>query len=288
MRTICIGSVAAILAVLPALAQTEIKQITFGDKRDVDPMVSPDGNHLAFSSNRTGTFNIFLYTFGESGIAQLTQGKKDDRHPHWLPDNRKIVFSSKRTGNGDLYVTDRQGKEGFLQITDRDHVESFPCVSRSGAISFTTAPDKLVPLRTNEHVAYSATQGAANNAKQLGEGDQARFSPDGKKLVFVSDRTKNKDIWVMNADGSLQTQLTTDAKDDQHPAFSPNGKSIVFTSNRAGNNDIWVMDADGGNPRQLTSGGDDEEQPCWSAGGYIYYVKKQGEFTSNIFRMKAP
>jgi len=280
---------ATLLLGLAAIAQDGPVQITFGEKKDMDPVVSPDGKNLAFSSNRTGSFNIFMATFGKEGFVQLTQGKKDDRYPSWSPDNKKIIFSSKRTGNGDIYEMAADGSAGFLQLSDREDLEEYPSYYPKGdGILFATAPKKLVQVRPQMTVVIAENKGQANNSSPLTQGDEPRFSPDGKHIVFVSRRTKNNDIWLMKADGTQQMQLTTDPKDDENPAFSPDGKKIIFASNRTGNSDIWVMDADGGNQRQLTTDPLDETQPCWSAGGYIYYTRRATELKSNIYRIKAP
>ena len=58
------------------------------------------------------------------------------------------------------------------------------------------------------------------------------WSPDGSKLAFTSGRTGNLEIYVMNANGSGQTQLTFDAELDSYPAWSPDGKFITFRSDR--------------------------------------------------------
>lgn len=278
-----------VLAGVPLWAQEMATQITFGERRDKDPVVSPDGNHLAFSSERTGAFNIFLITFGKEGYMQLTQGKKDDRYPSWSPDGKKIAFSSKRTGNSDIYEMAYDGSSGFLQLTDKEELEEYPSYDpRAGGLLFASAPKKVVQVRPKMSVVYADQKGQANNCRPLADGDEPRFAPDGKKIVFVSRRTKNNDIWLMNADGGQQMQLTTEPKDDENPAFSPDGRKIVFASNRTGNFDIWVMDSDGGNQRQLTTDPVDETQPCWSTGGYIYFVKKASDTKSNIYRIKAP
>ena len=283
-----LGLLAAVHAGM-AVAQDTPVQITMGDKRDVDPLVSPDGKHLAFASDRTGSYNIFLLTFGKAGVVQLTQSKKDDRHPSWTPDSKTLLFNSKRTGAGDLYEMAYDGSSGFLQLTDRPDIERYACSAPRGAgILFATCPKKTIQFKNKMDIVSAEDRGAANQARRLGEGDEPRFSPYGSKIVFISKRTKNWDVWIMNADGGLQTQLTTDRKDDENPCFSPDGKQIVFASNRTGNYELWVMGVDGSNQRQLTSDPADNTQPCWSVGGYLYYTKASSNTQSTIWRIKAP
>lgn len=272
-----------------AFGQEETVQITFGPKKDVDPVVSPDGKHLAFSSERAGNYDIYLLTFGQSGFQQLTQSKEDDRHPCWSKDNKLIYFNSKRTGNGDLYQMEAAGGSGYLQLSDREDVEEFPVFNPKGKdLLFERYPKKVVDIKRKTTIMRASDTNDISTAQELSEGREPNYSPDGSRVVFVSRRTKNDDVWVMSSTGGAQTQLTTDTKDDEGPCVSPNGKKIVFSSKRTGNFDIWVMDVDGSNQRQLTWGPEDETQPCWSSGDYIYFVRALGDGASAIFRIKAP
>jgi hypothetical protein len=89
------------------------------------------------------------------------------------------------------------------------------------------------------------------------------WSPDGTKIAF----TRPDEIFVMNADGSGQTQLTSNFDADLFPDWSPDGKQIVFSSNRDGDHEIFVMNADGTAQTQLTSNGALDWLPVWSADG---------------------
>jgi Tol biopolymer transport system component len=87
------------------------------------------------------------------------------------------------------------------------------------------------------------------------------------KIAYASSRSGNYDIWVMKADGSEQTQLTTNTAGDRMPAWSPDGSKIAFASNRSGNYDIWVMKADGSGQTQLTTNTAGDRMPAWSPDG---------------------
>lgn len=80
------------------------------------------------------------------------------------------------------------------------------------------------------------------------------WSPDNKRIAFVSNVTGGDEIWTMDTEGLDPTQLTwNDWPWDKHPTWSPDGTQILFWSNRTGLRQLWLMDPDGGNQRQLTT-----------------------------------
>jgi len=91
------------------------------------------------------------------------------------------------------------------------------------------------------------------------------------KIVFVSDRDGNREIYTMNADGTNQTRLTFNSGFEGGPRWSPDGTKIVFVSDRDGGGTlrIYVMNADGSNPTLLTpnSFGVGDFDPSWSPDG---------------------
>ena len=86
------------------------------------------------------------------------------------------------------------------------------------------------------------------------------------KIVFVSDRDGNSEIYTCNTDGSNITRLTDDPGNDDDPVWSPDGTRIAFTSNRDGSSEIYIMNADGSNVVQRTFSGGCQD-PTWSPDG---------------------
>lgn len=109
-----------------------------------------------------------------------------------------------------------------------------------------------------------------------------------EKIAWMSDRSGNMDIWVMDVDGSNPVQLTTDVAEDWFPDWSPGAERIVFASWRAGNSDIWVMDADGSNQTQLTTNASGDFNPVWSPDGTrIAFNSRRDGGDSDIWTMDA-
>src|SRR5205814_969064 len=90
-------------------------------------------------------------------------------------------------------------------------------------------------------------------SQQWDEMEDVCWMPDGK-IVRVSRASGNADIWIMNADGTEDRQLTSNALLNLRPRVSPDGHYIVFMSSRTGSTNIWRMDLDGNNPKQLLTG----------------------------------
>ncbi|NLG52240.1 MAG: tetratricopeptide repeat protein [Chloroflexi bacterium] len=90
------------------------------------------------------------------------------------------------------------------------------------------------------------------------------WSPDGSRIAFVSEQDRTDDIWIMNADGSGQKNLTENTWEwEKHPTWSPDGTKIVFWSNREGHQQLYIMDADGRNVRNISNTPHGEYDPLW-------------------------
>jgi Tol biopolymer transport system component len=160
------------------------------------------------------------------------------------------------------------GPDGSHQhpLTDNDRTDFDPAWSADGA-----------------QLAYSSSGADADvwviNADGTGEHDvsndptgpdiQPAWSPDGGQIAFVKQNFDGTSaIWVMEADGSSQVQLTDAATINVHPSWSPDGSRIAFASTRAGNFEIYTIAPDGSNPGRLTfTDTQQEDNPNWSPDG---------------------
>jgi Tol biopolymer transport system component len=111
------------------------------------------------------------------------------------------------------------------------------------------------------------------------------FSPDGKKIVFGSDRTGFPEIWAADADGLNEVQLTNSSTYSGSPSWSPDGTRITFDCNESGHFEIYVMSANGGKPRRQTNGAADSAVPRWSRDGKWLYFRSVRSGENQIWKM---
>lgn len=104
------------------------------------------------------------------------------------------------------------------------------------------------------------------------------ISPDGKLVVFTSERVGWWKIWTMNLLTKETKQLTHNGSADYSPSWSPDSKTILFTSTRDGNQEIYLMDKDGDNKRNITKTQMDEVMPFWANDNYVYFSTQVSEY----------
>jgi hypothetical protein len=106
---------------------------------------------------------------------------------------------------------------------------------------------------------------------------QPVYSPDGRSILFTSDRSGNLDIWRLDrATGELR-RLTDHEASDWDPAFSPDGEQLLFSSDRSGRFQIWIANADGSSPRQVTDLENAQNPTMTADGEWIVFTLQAAE-----------
>ena len=166
---------------------------------------SPDGNKLAFASNREGSWDIYTMTANGGGLTRLTMSPAQDGWPSWTPDGATIVFASTRSDQAQLYSVGTRG--GTVQrLLASATADTEPAVASDGKLAFSAqAADgtgAIVILDRPGAVPRILTQpGGLNTAPT--------WSPDNTQLAFIGYRGGRSDLFRVKADGSGLQQLTT-------------------------------------------------------------------------------
>ena len=150
----------------------------------------------------------------------------------------------------------------------------------------TVKQDRLFNLQVSPNGPPEAAKKITfEEGKEEGTSGIARTSAG--KIVYTVRKNIAVDIWMINADGSGNRQLTLEQGSNYSPAVSPAGQFIVFTSNRTGNQEIWRMDLDGGNQIALTATPADEGNPNFTPDGkWILYQRTDAENLTTVWKNK--
>lgn len=250
---------------------SNIRQLTFGGQ-NAEAYFSPDGKRLIFQSQRDGhdCDQQYVMDIDGSNAHLVSSGKGRTTCGWWMKDGLRVFFSSTHGSDPDCppKPDNSQGYVWPVYPTYR--------IYSANADGSDIKPLFPVRLKKGEEPGYNA---------------ESVLSPDGKKIVFTSDRGGDLDIWVMNVDGTHARQLTHRLGYDGGPWWSPDGKRICFRAYhpeteqekidylalfkrhliRPTTLDLYVMDADGSHLRAVT---DDRKEnianfaPSWTPDGH--------------------
>lgn len=192
-------------------------------------------------------------------------------YPAWSPDGEKIAYLSNR-GN-DYHIMD-------LYIISVDDKEVKPIAGEiNSSISWSPDGKKILYSKENSPNKYGSHFNDVyvydvDNKKEerLTHGLRAKdpaWSPDGGKIVFVTNGDGNNNIGVMNVDGSNVRYLTDkqDGTQFYNPRWSSDGEEIVFSISKGERRDIGIIRSDGSNFRYLVASEGDDRDPCWTPDG---------------------
>ena len=246
---------------------------------------SPDGKTIACGAgSHVPVYNSNVVEVPAEGGPEepiLSQGWTFVGEVAWLEDASGLILAASEPASASfdsqIWFLSRQGGE-VRRITND--------LNNYTGVSLTADSNRLVTVQseTASNI-WLMPGGDLNQASQITRGagkrdgrDGVEWTPDGR-IVYVSKESGNDDIWIMNADGSAKSQLTSGAGINSNPSVSPDGRFIVFTSTRDGSAHIWRMDIDGANPRQLTSGGGENHAKFSADGNSVVYTLFAGKPT---------
>lgn len=173
--------------------------------------VSPDGKTVLHWTGTWTAMKMFASSLDGSAARQLTEGNGVVWGARWSPDGKRIAFAD-RDASGNLHVfvvdADGSGRRQLTRLEAPDLREQMPAWSPDGSKVAVQAGAKGQPTHIwIVDVATGAGQKIAPHTEPYQDEVPAWF-PDGKRIAFQSDRTGRMEIWVMNADGSGQRQVT--------------------------------------------------------------------------------
>ena len=243
---------------------------------------------ILFESERSGHHDIWVIDAEGGDPIQLTRDPLAETWPCWSHDGTRILFNR----DTETWVMRADGSSQAMLAGD---------VTPVGAQVW--APDdKKIAFQRGEISEIGVMDADGSNQLSLtpvaGVHAWPTWSPDGTRIAFHADRdivvgdvpsmTDNPDIYVVDADGTGEVQLTTHPGRDWLPLWSPVGSRIVFISDREGPGEIFVMNADGSGQINLTNDpGAADGWPAWSPDGTKIAFQSFRDGNGEIYVMNA-
>jgi len=278
----------------PIAMEAGLIRLTDDPAPDGFPAWSSDGEQIAFISERDGFPELYVMNSDGTEPTRLSQ---DSFHrklsPSWRPGTRQIALA---------VVVDTV--QVFLVDVDRSRALPFevglglrpvsPVASNSWDPSWSPDGQRLALSMQDDVGDYQVFVMNADGSGRapLTEGpalDRApAWSPDGKTIVFVSDRDGNRELYLVRLNEEGLTRLTRDPASEGIASWSPDGKRLVFSSDRDGDWDLYLLSLANGAARRLTSDPGTDSFPAWSPDGKAIAFVSDRAGNAEIYLMDAP
>jgi tricorn protease len=214
------------------LATSEVQPVAHSKRTERDPMWI--GESIYFSSDRDGTLNLFAHDLESGSVEQLTQSTTWDMRWPSSDGVSRIVYEL----NGVLHVLDTQTKsEQALEIfVPDDGVASRPSrrSAKKNVEDFELSPkgERALFVARGDVFTLPIEHGPTRNLTDSSDAHErwARWSPDGRKIAFISDKTGEDEVWVVDQAGGRPEPLTKDGQGMRYaPEWSADGSHIAFS-----------------------------------------------------------
>ena len=194
---------------------THVRQLTHNSSIDAFPTWSPDASQIAFESNRDGNFDIYVMNADGSDQMNLTNdlpGQKED--PHWSPDGSRIAFTANVYGSADIWELQLDSGR-FYQLWQGAWFDSWSPDGKKFLAESNIEGDLDIHVLDTPRLGF---QWSIPDPTVLDDDSEAqglaRWSPDGKQIAFSGNRDGDWEVYVMNADGTGERQVTHNKVDD--------------------------------------------------------------------------
>ncbi len=234
------------------------RQITRNGSINLNPVFSPDGKEILFTSYKNGNPDLFRRPLSSGVDLKISSRKGLNITGSWSPDGKKIVLSLSKDGNSEIYTIDKNG-DNPVRLTVNPAIDVSPVFSPDGAfIAFVSdrlgKPQIFIMNVDGGNVRRLTTLGSYNVTPA--------WSPRGDRIAYASMQDGFQ-IHTISVDGSDDRQLTASGN-NENPAWSPDGRLIAYSSRQGRGEAINVMRANGEGQTRVSQGNGRATQPSWS------------------------
>jgi Tol biopolymer transport system component len=260
---------------------------------DREPAVSRDGRWLAFARGEVGSSEVIHLLrlteyFHPAGSPQPLSAASRARSPAWSPDGKEILYTGLSPGMAGSGLWRLRLEGGVpVQILASGATAGVPVVSRTGRLAFSRIVVESSVWRREVPLKDQPPQPPLRLTKAAAADGNAAYSPDGRHIVFGSNRSGTREIWTCDSGGDRCQALTSFGATyaTGSPRWSPDGRQIAFDSGAEGRMHIYVVDANGGPLRRVTDDQTGGIVPNWSRDGASIYFSSSRSGTNQIWKI---
>lgn len=222
---------------------TNLKRLTNNSSNDEHPSWSADESQIVFVSDRDGNSEIYVMNADGTNQKNISNHPAEDRHPNWSPDGKKIIFNSSRNEEKELSIfvmnSDGSNVKSLSKPEDKE-IESYASFSPNGSKIvfvkwFENSNGEIFVMNSDGTIPVNVTNNPAFDGYPC-------WSPDGKSILFSSNRSGKYKLFTINIDGNeLKPFLQSPFDEHQIRAhWSINGSTAVFNTQSNGTIDIYL------------------------------------------------
>lgn len=247
---------------------------------DIHPRYSPDGEWIAFQ-RRLGDYNEVFVVPRDGGTARrVTYFNSHIAGLDWWHDGASLVVSSDRGGARGLWRIGLDGAAEFLGLAGARRPSTAPGV---WAVAFERGGGSTNLVRFDLDAAETSAPRVIHPSTR--RESEPRYSPDGQRLLFVSDRTGTSQLWV--AGGGRESRLTYhNGGQVSAPAWHPDGRRALYVLHEDSGGSLYLVDTDSREVRRLTDAGLDVASAVFDPSGNHIYFSARRDADWRIWRMR--
>jgi Tol biopolymer transport system component len=255
------------------------RQLTRDHARDTHPAFAPDGRHVYFSSGREGTRAIWRVTLDGASLQRITFGTGPETHPSLALNATRLAYTT-YSAQPDLALVDRLTGEK-IRVPGPGPVEAPVFLPDGQDIVYGLNRENDWDLWLQPLERGRPTGAPRRLTDQPGAEAVAAPTPDGRWIAYCRVLGRERNLWIIPAQGGTPRPLVRDESISIHPAWSPDGTRLAFVSDRSGREHLHLAPVrDGtvvGAPTRLTEGEATDYFPAWSPDGQrLAFIREEG------------
>lgn len=233
---------------------------------------------IAFISDESGSKEVYVADYDGQNKRRITFDRTISASPDWSEDGGSLIYLSYINNRTEIFLHNIK-RNRRKSLSSYPGLNAFANISKKGEIALTLSKD-------GDPEIYVMNKDGSNLKRltyRKGVDASPSWSPDGKRIAFVSDRGGSPQIYILERATRKVRRVTYQSSYNTSPAWSPRGNLIAYTSMIRGRFEIAIANLDNDEITILTSGPGSKEDPSWAPNGRLIVFSKKLGYKSNLY-----